>query len=245
MEKLSLTLGHLYPNLLDIHGDYGNILTLKKRCEWRNIDLIVNEINLEDNLEKQDIYFIGSGQNLQHITLVANELQKYKDFLHTEMNNNAVFLGICGGFQILGNYIQTEEKKIDGVGLLNSYTVITQDRFVGNVTAKLPDEYNLSKNTLVGFENHSGKTYMNGETKPLSEIIIGNGNNKEDKGEGARFKNVFGTYLHGPFLPKNPHFADYLIKLALEKKYGKTIELAELDDEIEYSAHESVLNKTY
>lgn len=245
MEKLSLTLGHLYPNLLDIHGDYGNILTLKKRCEWRNIDLIVNEINLEDNLEKQDIYFIGSGQNLQHITLVANELQKYKDFLHTEMNNNAVFLGICGGFQILGNYIQTEEKKFDGVGLLNSYTVITQDRFVGNVTAKLPDEYNLSKNTLVGFENHSGKTYMNGETKPLSEIIVGNGNNKEDKGEGARFKNVFGTYLHGPFLPKNPHFADYLIKLALEKKYGKTIELAELDDEIEYSAHESVLNKTY
>ncbi len=245
MEKLSLTLGHIYPNLLDIHGDYGNILTLKKRCEWRNIDLTINEINLGEDINKQDIYFLGSGQNLQHITLAANELQKYKDFLHSEMENNAVFLAICGGFQILGEYIQTEENKINGIGLLNSHTVITQDRFVGNVTAKLSDEFNLNKNTLVGFENHSGKTFLNGETKPLSEIIVGNGNNKEDKSEGAIYKNVFGTYLHGPLLPKNPHFADYLIKLAIENKYGKEISLAELNDEIEYSAHESVLNKTY
>ena len=245
MGNLSLTLGHLYPNLLDMHGDYGNILTLKKRCEWRNIDLTIKEINIDENIDKHDIYFLGSGQNLQHIISAANELQKHKDFLHSEMENNSVFISICGGFQILGEYIQTEEEKIKGVGLLNSYTIITQDRSVGNVTAKLFGTYNLSKDTLVGFENHSGKTFLEGKTKPLSEIIIGNGNNKEDKTEGARFKNVFGTYLHGPFLPKNPHFADYLIKLALENKYEKEITLTELDDEIEYFAHESVLNKTY
>lgn len=245
MEDLSLKLGHIYPNLLDIHGDYGNILTLKKRCEWRNINLVINEINPDNEINKNDIYFIGSGQNIQHIILAANKLQQHKDFFHEEMNNNTVFLAICGGYQILGKSIQTNDAKIETLGLLDIYTTIDENRFVGNVTTQLLEEYNLEKNTLVGFENHAGKTYINGDTKPLSQVIVGKGNNNAYQTEGARYKNVFGTYLHGPFLPKNPHFADYLIKLALENKYQKEIILSPLDDDVEFLAHKTVLNKSY
>ena len=129
-----------------------------------------------------------------------------------------------------------------GLGLLDAYTVAGNKRFIGNVTAKT--DYTIPK-TLVGFENHSGLTYLQGETKPMAMIETGAGNNNEDKTEGARFKNVFGTYLHGPFLPKNPHFADFLIKLALEKRYKDNMELQKLNDEIEFQAHISLINKSY
>ena len=244
MEKLTLKLGHLYPELMDIHGDSGNILTLKRRCEWRNIDLVIQEINIGDDVENCDIYFLGSGQSMDHLITVAEELQKNKDFLKSEVNANKVFLAICGGYQIFGNYIQLGDKKINGIGLLDAYSVIEEDRLVGNVSSKLIN-VDLTRSTLVGFENHKGKTFLNAETVPLAELIIGKGNNDKDKSEGARFKNVFGTYLHGPLLPKNPDFADYLITLALDNKYQKEFELEELDDTFENQAHNSVLNKAY
>lgn len=244
-EFMELKLGHLYPKLLNIYGDYGNILTLKKRCEWRGIDLVVDEIELGDEISEHDIYFIGGGQDLQQIT-VASELQKHKEFLHSEMNNNAVFLAICGGYQLFGKYYQPHEgEKLLGIELLDAYTIAGHNRFIGNVTAKLSDDIKLSKDTLVGFENHSGLTYLQGDTKPISHVLTGNGNNGKDGGEGGRYKNVFGTYLHGSLLPKNPHFADYLIELALKKKYGEDIKLAPLDDSLEFSAHKSVINKAY
>lgn len=243
MSKLKLKLVHLYPLFLNIYGDIGNVKVLKNRCEWRGIDLEIEQVNIDDKLESgTDIYFIGGGQDRQQVE-VSLEMQKNKSFFVDEYNNDSVFLGICGGYQLMGQYYQPHDaKRLDGIGILDAYTVAGSIRFIGNVSAKM--DY-LTPNTLVGFENHSGLTYLNGETKPIAEVVVGNGNNGQDRTEGARSKNAFGTYLHGSFLPKNPHFADYLIKLALKKRYNDDIELELLDDTIELKAHESVLNKTY
>lgn len=242
--RLKISLAHLYPELLNIYGDFGNVLTIQKRCEWRNIEVEITNINLGDEIdpEKFDIYFAGGGQDKQQIE-VSRELQLRKESLHQAMNNNAVFLGICGGYQLFGHYYQPHNgARLFGIGLLDAYTVAGKKRFIGNVTAR--SEFTMPK-TLVGFENHSGLTYLQGETKPLAYVEKGAGNNNEDKTEGARFKNVFGTYLHGSFLPKNPHFADLLIKLALEKRYGEGIELEKLNDEFELNAHMALINKPY
>lgn len=242
--NLKISLAHLYPELLNIYGDFGNVLTVKNRCEWRNIEVEITQINIGDeiNPEKFDFYFIGGGQDKQQID-VSRELQLQKNALHDAMNLGAVFLGICGGYQLFGNYYQPNNgARLAGIGLLDAYTIAGNKRFIGNVTAKT--EFTIPK-TLVGFENHSGLTYLQGETKPLALVETGAGNNNEDKTEGARFKNVFGTYLHGSFLPKNPHFADFLIKLALEKRYKDTIELQKLNDELELLTHMSLINKPY
>lgn len=246
MAQLKLKLVHLYPLFLNLYGDAGNILTLKKRCEWRGIDLEIEHINIDDKIEEgTDIYFIGGGQDRQQVE-VSEELQKHKSILTAEYHNNAVFLGICGGYQLMGEYYQPHDaKRLEGIGLLDAYTVAGSTRFIGNVTAEV--NY-LMPTTIVGFENHSGLTYLNtdnNDTKPMATIMTGKGNNGQDKTEGARSRNAFGTYLHGSFLPKNPHFADYLIKLALRKRYNDEFELEPLDDSLEFNAHNSVLNKQY
>ena len=232
--KKELRIGHLYPKLLNIYGDGGNIITLKKRAEWRGIGVIVDEINTGNTeISEHDIYFIGGGQDLQQIE-VSKELQKHKEFLTLERDRGAVFLGICGGYQLMGHYYQPHEgDKLMGISLLDAYTIAGNKRFIGNVTI------NWENNTLVGFENHSGLTYLQGDTKPIGTVKVGNGNNGQDKTEGARFKNVFGTYMHGSFLPKNPKFADYLLELALGEK------LEPLKDTIENNAHNSLINKAY
>lgn len=246
MTQLKLKLVHLYPLFLNLYGDAGNILAIQKRCEWRGIELEIQHINLNDKIEEgTDIYFIGGGQDRQQVE-VSEELQKHKSILTAEYHNDAVFLGICGGYQLMGEYYQPHDaKRLEGIGLLDAYTVAGSTRFIGNVTAEV--NY-LSPTTIVGFENHSGLTYLNsdnGETKPMATVMTGKGNNGQDKTEGARSRNAFGTYLHGSFLPKNPHFADYLIKLALRKKYNDDFELCALDDNLEFNAHNSVLNKQY
>ena len=231
-----IKIAHLYPKLLNIYGDGGNILTLKKRCEWRGIDIEVDEINIGDKISEHDIYFIGGGQDLQQIE-VSKELQKHKDFLTQERDRMAVFLGICGGYQLMGHYYQPHNgERLAGISLLDAYTVAGDKGFIGNVTVKTDL---IENGTLVGFENHSGLTYLEGETEPIGTVLIGNGNNGGDKLEGARLKNVFGTYLHGSFLPKNPQFADYLLELALGFKPEP------LDDNIENLAHNALRGKKY
>lgn len=232
----TLRIAHLYSKLLNIYGDGGNILTLKRRAEWRGINVTIEEINVGDSISEHDIYFIGGGQDKQQIE-VSNEIQRHKEFLTKERDRGAVFLGICGGYQLFGHYYQPfEGDKLKGISLLDAYTVAGNNRFIGNVTVET--EF-VTPNTLVGFENHSGLTYLQGDTKPLGQMIIGNGNNGKDKTEGARYKNVFGTYMHGSFLPKNVHFADYMIELALNEK------LAPIDDEIEFNAHNALVGKKY
>lgn len=234
MKKLRLA--HLYPKLLNIYGDGGNILALIRRCQWRGITVELDEIGVGDKIGRHDIYFIGGGQDLQQIE-VSKELLKNKDFFTEERDRMAVFLGICGGYQLMGHYYQPHNgERLEGISLLDAYTVAGNKRFIGNVTAETDL---VEPHTLVGFENHSGLTYLQGDTVPIGKVSVGNGNNGEDKTEGARFKNVFGTYLHGSFLPKNPHFADYMIELALGAKPEP------LDDEIELLAHNSLVNKKY
>jgi len=242
MSDYTISIGHLYPKLLNLYGDMGNIIAIKKRCEWRNINVEYNEIGIGDDVKNCDIYFIGGGQDKQQQE-VAEELYKHKDFLHKQRDCGAVFLGICGGYQLFGHYYQPfEGDKLIGISLLDAYTVAGKKRFIGNVSIKTDF---LSPETLVGFENHSGLTYLEGDTKPLGKILVGNGNNGNDGFEGARFKNVFGTYLHGSLLPKNSHFADYLIELALKKKYGENINLKNLDDSLEQKTHNSLVGKAY
>lgn len=241
-KNLKISIAHLYPKLLNLYGDIGNIITLKKRCEWRGINVEFEEIGIGDKINEHDIYFIGGGQDKQQEE-VADELYKQKNFLTEERDRNTVFLGICGGYQLFGHYYQPHNKeRLNGISLMDAYTVAGNKRFIGNVTAETDF---LTPNTLVGFENHSGLTYIQGETKPLARAIVGNGNNGQDKTEGGRYKNVFGTYLHGSFLPKNPHFADYIIELALEKRYGEKIPLKKLDDSLELKTHKSLVGKAY
>ncbi len=232
----TVKIAHLYPKLLNIYGDGGNILALKRRCEWRDLQVEITEINVGDDIKPHDIYFMGGGQDTQQIE-VSKELQKHKQFLTEERDRGAVFLGICGGYQLFGHYYQPHNgDRLEGISLLDAYTVAGNKRFIGNVTVET--EF-VTPKTLVGFENHSGLTYLQGETKPLGVNIVGNGNNGEDKTEGARFKNVFGTYMHGSFLPKNPQFTDYMLELVLGE------ELSLLDDSIEINAHNSLINKPY
>lgn len=231
-----LKIAHLYPKLLNIYGDGGNILTLKKRCEWREIEVLIDEIDVGDSFGEHDIYFIGGGQDLQQIE-VSKELQKHKDFLTAERDRGAVFLGICGGYQLMGHYYQPHNgERLQGISLLDAYTVAGDKRFIGNVTVETDL---VTPNTLVGFENHSGLTYLQGDTKPIGKMVVGNGNNGVDKTEGARYKNVFGTYMHGSFLPKNVHFADYMLELALNTK------LEPINDEIETKTHDNLVGKKY
>ena len=242
--KLNLTIGHLYPKLLNIYGDMGNIITLKKRCEWRNIACNVIDINIGDEINSDivDIFFIGGGQDKQQIE-VSQELQKHKEKLSMAAKNGKVFLAICGGYQLLGKYyLPHNGEKLSGIGILDAYTVAGDKRFIGNVTAEADF---LEPKTLVGFENHSGLTYLEEGTEPIAKVLVGNGNNSIDGHEGGRKNNVFGTYLHGSILPKNPAFADYLIKQALEVKYGHKIILPEIDDTFENNTHQSLIEKKY
>jgi len=241
-QNLTISIAHLYPELLNLYGDMGNVIALLQRCRWRGINVDMEQIHTGDKIKDHDLYFIGGGQDKQQEE-VAAELYSQKDVLTAQRDAGAVFLGICGGYQLFGHYYQPHDKdKLKGISLLDAYTVAGKKRFIGNVTIK--SEF-LNPNTLVGFENHSGLTYLQGETKPLGISVVGNGNNGTDGFEGARYMNVFGTYLHGSLLPKNPHFADYLIELALEKRYDRKIKLTPLDDKIEYDTHNSLLNKAY
>ena len=241
-KELKISIAHLYPKLLNLYGDMGNIITLTKRCEWRGIAVEYHEVNIGDDMSDHDLYFIGGGQDKQQED-VSVELYKHKDFLTLQRDKGSVFLGICGGYQLFGHYYQPFDKdKLLGISLLDVYTIAGKKRFIGNVTAHTDFLY---PETIVGFENHSGLTYIQGDTKPLAKVSTGNGNNGQDKTEGARYKNVFGTYLHGSLLPKNPHFADYLIELALEKRYNEKIKLSVLNDDIEIQTHNSLIGKAY
>ena len=241
---LELRIAHLYPDLLNIYGDFGNVLALEKRAKWRDINVEVVHITsgATINADDYDLFFAGGGQDTQQI-LAANEFLKNANELSRAAYTLKPMLAICGSYQLFGKYYTTGDgQKIRGISLLDVSTSAGKKRFIGNVTAICDF---LPVRTIVGFENHSGVTYLGEKVKPLFKIKVGNGNNGMDKTEGARYKNVFGTYLHGPILPKNPHFCDYLLELALNAKYRCKIPLLPLDNSIEYYAHESRICAKY
>ena len=241
---LELRIAHLYPDLLNIYGDFGNILALEKRAKWRDIRVEVVHVKsgTQINADDYDLFFAGGGQDAQQI-LAANEFLKNANELSRAAYALKPMLAICGSYQLFGKYYTTGDgQKIRGISLLDVSTSAGKKRFIGNVTAICDF---LPVRTIVGFENHSGVTYLGEKAKPLFKIKVGNGNNGVDRTEGAKYKNVFGTYLHGPILPKNPHFCDYLLELALNTKYKCKIPLLPLEDSLEYYAHESRICAKY
>jgi len=219
VKPLTLTLGHLYPDQLNLYGDRGNILTLRRRCQMRGIELRVVGLGIGDALapDEYDMLFIGGGQDKEQAP-VAQDLYEIKGIgLWAAIEDDMPVLAVCGGYQLLAHYYRPAEgPDMRGLGVFDAWTVHkgTQvPRCIGNVAIS------WNGTTLVGFENHGGRTYL-GTAKPLGRVLKGHGNNSEDRMEGAVYRNAYGTYMHGSLLPKNPHFADYLIALALQRKYG-------------------------
>ena len=240
-KHLELNICHLYPDLLNVYGDIGNILILKYRAEKRGIKVNISNISIGDNFdpEQYDITFFGGGQDYEQ-SIVSKDLNDTKKFaLNEYIENGRVFLSICGGYQLLGKYYTTPEgEKLPGLEILDIYTEAGNTRFIGN-TAIYNEEF---KETYVGFENHSGRTYIN-NLKPLGKVLAGYGNNGEDGYEGCIYKNTFCTYFHGSLLSKNPELADRLIYLALKNKYTEEITLEKLDDTLELKAKDFIINR--
>ncbi len=243
---MKLIIGYLYGDLMNIYGDTGNIIALKKRAEWRGIKVIVKKFSIE-NIMKQadaDIYFFGGGQDQQQ-TLVAADLGKSGKgkVIKAEIERGVPLLSVCGGYQLLGEYYKPHKgPKLPGVGLFPVYTLASNDRMIGNIVIKCQMS-NVKCQMLVGFENHSGKTYLKKGAKPLGKVIKGFGNNGEDQTEGCIYKNAIGCYMHGSLLPKNPKLADWLLKKAVAVKYKKAIDLPPLEDSLELQAHNFAVRK--
>lgn len=233
-----LTIGHLYPDLLNLYGDRGNIQGLMKRCQWRGIEAETIEFRIEDDIDfsKLDIVLLGGGSDREQM-LVCNKLRSIRNEFKDYVEDGGSVIAICGGYQLLGHYYDTGEGKIEGLSLVDFHTEHGSDRLIDNIVLK----NDLFELPIVGFENHAGRTYI-GENKPFGKILYGSGNNGEDKTEGILYKNVVGTYLHGPLLPKNPQISDYLIKNALVQKYGDG-ELTPLDDTMEKEANQYIYHR--
>lgn len=243
---MKLSIAHLFPELLNMYGDRGNILSISRRCKWRGIEVSITNIDIDDSLDpdEYDFYFIGGGQDQQQIS-VAKRLKEIAPQVHEAVDSGAVILAICGGYQLLGHYYQPfNADKLEGISVIDAYTVAGNKRFIGNVTINLDESITCKPETLVGFENHSGLTYLGEGIRPIGKVTVGNGNNGTDQTEGAVYKHVYGTYLHGSLLPKNPHFTDLLITQALSRHY-REVELEPLDDTIEIAAHKKAINRPY
>jgi hypothetical protein len=229
-KSLTLTLGHLYPDQLNLYGDRGNILTLRRRCQLRGIELRVVGLGIGDALapDEYDMLFIGGGQDKEQAP-VAQDLHEMKGIgLWAAIEDDMPVLAVCGGFQLLAHYYRPAEgADMQGLGVFDAWTIHKGKRTarcIGNIAIRWNDQ------TLIGFENHGGRTYL-GTAKPLGKVLKGYGNNAEDQTEGAVYRNAYGTYLHGSLLPKNPHFADHLIKLALQRKYRSEFQTSEAKPE--------------
>lgn len=237
---MELNICHLYPDLLNVYGDVGNILVLKHRAEERGIKVNIVNVSLIDKFNKDeiDIVFFGGGQDYEQ-SIVSEDLKTNKEeVLRQYIEEEKVLLAICGGYQLLGkHYISPNGEKLQGLGILDIYTEGGEKRLIGNTVIYNED----FDETYVGFENHSGRTFING-LKPLGKCIHGYGNNGEDGYEGCIYKNTFCTYFHGSLLSKNPELADRFLKIALEKKYG-SVELNKLDDTFELKAKEHIINR--
>ena len=246
IKKMKLNIAWLYPRQMSTYGDRGNILTLWKRASWRGIHVSVREFDLKEKVDptRFDLFFFGGGQDQAQRQVSADLIKYKKEDLRKAVRLGAVFLGICGGYQLMGNYYRPfNEPQLDGIGLLDSVTVASNDRMTGNVIVALNRELIMNDSKLlVGFENHSGKTYIGKKSQPLGSVVVGNGNNGEDRTAGAFQGNVFGCYLHGPVLAKNPHFTDLLLTKALSRRYS-TVTLPKLDDTLETNTHNSVIDR--
>ena len=235
---MELNICHLYPDILHLYGDRGNIITMKRRLEGRGIKVNIDECSIGQplNADKYDIFFIGGGQDFEQEVLLRDLSSGKAQDIRTAVEEEKTFLAICGGYQMLGEYYKTwDGVQLDFIGAIGVHTIGAKERMIGNYMFRTTPE--SGDTVVVGFENHSGKTYLSEQVAPLGMMLSGNGNNGEDKTEGARYKNVFGTYSHGSLLPKNPVLCDFILQTALNHRYDGAEPLAPLDDTLELNAH--------
>jgi|HubBroStandDraft_4_1064222.scaffolds.fasta_scaffold49177_2 CobQ-like glutamine amidotransferase family enzyme len=235
----------LYPDLMNIYADRGNLLVLERRCAWRGIGFELRASGLGESLspDAHDLFYIGGGQDRDQRLCAEDLLQSKRASLHAVAARDAVILGVCGGYQLLGHAYVLGEDEIQGVGLLDIRTVRDPGpRLIGNIAIEISldgsedagDRSKLGQRVLAGFENHGGRTQLGANAHPLGRVIKGHGNDGRSGYEGARQGNTIGTYMHGPLLPKNVWYADWLIATALRMDPA---ELAPLDDTLDREAH--------
>lgn len=235
ISESTLRICALYPDLMNIYADRGNLLLLSRRCEWRGIACVLSGAGIGDQLDgtEADLYYMGGGQDRDQALCAEDLVLTKATALRTAADRGAMILGVCGGYQLLGHSYEVGAQTLAGIGLLDVETVRSDGpRLIGNVAIEVELD-GTGTRTLAGFENHGGRTKLRDGAQPLGRVLKGNGNNGSDGFEGSRSGSVIGTYLHGPLLPKNAWFADWLISSAL----GLTEPLSELDDELERAAH--------
>jgi CobQ-like glutamine amidotransferase family enzyme len=249
-----ITIGWLYPELMSTYGDRGNIIILTKRCKWRGISVLVKPIDhktTETELATCSLVVGGGAQDRQQAIVIDDLLKHKKEVLANLIHNGIPGLFVCGSPQLLGHYYMTGDgKKLEGLGIfdmVSKHFGPNKPRLIGNTVCIIGDEYNVAgleyRNSVVGFENHGGRTYLGNTLKPFARVVYGNGNNGEDKTEGAVFNNCIATYSHGPFLAKNPHIADWLIVKALGVSGISNIVLEPCDDTFSWQAHDAILHR--
>jgi CobQ-like glutamine amidotransferase family enzyme len=226
----------LYPDLMNIYADRGNIAVLRARCEWRGLGFSLSASGIGERLDpaSADLFYMGGGQDRDQAAVARDMVATKRDALHEAAGRDAVVLAVCGGYQLLGHSYQMGDEELPGVGLVDLTTVRgSGPRLIGNCAIEADLGAGGAKRVIAGFENHGGRTHLGAGEKPLGRVLRGHGNNGEDGFEGVHRRNVIGTYLHGPLLPKNVWLADRLIELALG------VELEPLDDAFEDAAHAS------
>ena len=235
-EMPRLLIGWLYGTKMNIYGDRGNVLALAQRARWRGIAPEVREIGLREPIpDDVDIFFFGGGQDQEQVA-VSRDLRGEKgERLKAAVDDGAALLAVCGGYQLLGHeYRPHAADPLPGIGLFDLVSEAGPERFIGNVVV------DSQWGELVGFENHSGLTFLGERATPMGRVRVGRGNNGRDATEGAIYRHAVGCYLHGALLPKNPALTDWLIQAGLRRRYG-TFDLAPLDDAVECAAHESAV----
>lgn len=243
---MELRVCHLYPDLLNLYGDRGNLIALRQRCLWRGIDCSIQSVSMGEKFiaADYDLVFLGGGQDYEQNILQDDFIRQKGQYIRQAVEDELVFLCICGGYQLMGRYYEEPDgRKIACLGAIDVWTIGHKQRLTGNTLARCEFLGNIKQDPLlVGFENHAGRTWLGDQVKPLAMVLKGKGNNGQDKTEGAIYKNVYCTYYHGSFLPKNPAMADYLIETALIRRYGSIDKFNKLDDTLAENARQ--YNKT-
>jgi len=249
-----LNIGWLYPDLMSTYGDRGNVMILEKRCKWRSFEVEILPIDFkcdEKKLRSCDLIFGGGAQDRQQKIVISDLKNNKGPVIKSMLDSYIPGLFVCGSPQLLGHTYMTGDGEIlEGLGIFNMHSKHfghNKPRCIGNLICSIENYFSTSEtesvSTVVGFENHGGRTYLNSGLSPFAKVISGFGNNGQDGTEGAMYKNCIATYSHGPFLSKNPHIADWLIKKALEVKYQRNIKLKKLDDSFEWKAHKNILKR--
>lgn len=241
---LKLRICDLYPDLMNLYGDRGNVLVLSRRCLWHGLQVEVQRVGLGERVDFAafDLIAIGGGQDRDQLRICRDFEEVKGSSLHDAVADGVALLAVCGGYQLMGRYYRTPAgEELPGLGIFDLWTEPGWGRLIGNVVIK---SELLGGRTVVGFENHGGRTYLGEGVQPLGRVLVGHGNNGQDRTEGAVVHNSIGTYLHGSVLPKNPWLADHLITRALLRRYG-TAPLQALDDTLEEQAHRAAVERFF